>query len=147
MNYLRFSPQEYRAISHLCGPLDLSNPRLSAFRRFLVECLGERHPELAARIGRFRAHEVKILYDHLRRRRAAGPADPSRELTADELQMLTGTYGPLLCHARFRRPLRRSLIQHFRESRPELAWKLDQLSLAEFELLCEQVKEQRSEGA
>jgi hypothetical protein len=39
--YLRFTPAEYRAISHLCGPLDLSRPRLSAFQRFLVESLAD----------------------------------------------------------------------------------------------------------
>ena len=137
MGYLRFTPHEYRAIAALWHTLDLDQPPPHRFRRLLVQLLANVDPPLAQRLARLRRRELRILCDHLRGRRAA--VEP-HGLSAEELELVMTAGGPLLAHARFIQPLRRHLVQHFRDYHPPLAIKLQLMSLRQFELLCQQVR-------
>jgi hypothetical protein len=135
--HIRLSPGEYQAIWDLCLPLNFSRYHPYTLRRLLVRSLADLLPELARRIAGWRGRELRLLHDYLRERRR-----PRRRhgFTAEELTVLVRAGGPLLLNARFVRPMKRTLAQHFREGHPELATKLDRLSPRQFEVLCEQVR-------
>jgi hypothetical protein len=146
VSYLRFSPAEYRAIARLCGPLDLRQPRLAAFQRFLADSLADTFPSLAARLAGFRRHQVKILYDHLRK--SADPAaDVPPHFSAEELQTLAAACRPLWGHARFAGLFHRTLVRSLQDSSPGLARKLDLLTRSQFQALCERVQGQHRGSA
>jgi hypothetical protein len=139
VNYLRFSPAEYEAVSGVWQARDLNDQPPHAFKLVLVRGLRTRLPELAERIARFGPAALRILGNHLRERQ---PVDDRHDFTVEEVRMLTAVGGSLLFHARFIRALRRTLVQHFHDEHPELATKLDRLSLRQFETLCAQVREE-----
>src|SRR5689334_3216994 len=62
--YLRFTRQEYRAISQVYDSLDASDD-LPAFKTLLVISLSARLPALADRIARLHPSQVRIIYEHL----------------------------------------------------------------------------------
>jgi hypothetical protein len=139
VNYLRFSPAEYEAVSGVWQARDLNDQPPHAFKLALVRGLGGQLPELAERIARFGPTSLRILGNHLRERQ---PVDDQHDFTAEEIRMLTSAGGNLVFQARFIRALRRTLVQHFHGEHPELATKLDRLSLRQFETLCAQVREE-----
>jgi len=143
MTHLRFSPGEYHALCRACCPIKLDRKPLHILKWFLARSLAGTMPDLAQRIARLRRYELQILHDHLREHR-----QPEREhrLTREEFEMLAVEYGPFLLHARFVRPLRRALVEHFRGASSGLAAKLDQLNHRQFEVLCEQVQERTRRG-
>jgi hypothetical protein len=137
VNHIRFSPAELDALSRAWQERDLHKHPPHFFKRALVQALGDRHPELAARIARFGNAALRILGNHLR---TPQPLDEQHDFTAEEIAVLAAAGGALLFHARFIQALRRTLVQHFRNDRPDLATKLDRLSLRQFESLCAQVR-------
>lgn len=142
MTHLRFSLREYQAIIAICRSLNLNRCRSQALKRLIAESLAGDLAELAERIARLRGQEIQLLHEHLRGSRQRNVHD----LTSEEVEMLAEAAGPLLCKARFIRPLKRILVQHFLDNSPELAAKLRRLSHTCFETLCEHVK-LRSEGS
>jgi hypothetical protein len=128
VTHLRFSPQEYQAISHLCRPLDLHRYPWHALKRLLVYSLAE----LGQRIAQMGREEFKILHDHFRESQRL---EGQHELSPEELSVVAQAGGPLLFNARFVRPLKRALVQ-----RPDLATKLERMSHTQFEMLCQQVR-------
>jgi hypothetical protein len=66
MSYLRFSPEEYLALSQVCGLLKLNRCRPNYLKRLLVQSLTTSSPQLAQRIGRFRGRELRMIRDHFR---------------------------------------------------------------------------------
>jgi hypothetical protein len=67
VSYLRFTPEEFRAIQRTCDSVELSDDFFAVFKDFLVESLSELLPILAIRIARFRRPQLRLLYRFLRR--------------------------------------------------------------------------------
>jgi hypothetical protein len=132
VSHLRLSRVDYWVISQLCHPLSFKRYRLRALRRLLVGALAPLSPELSQRVAELSVVELRLLHDQLRAERHHG-------LSPEEVRLVARVGGPLLVTARFRRPLRRTLVRHFRGEHPELATKLERLSDRQFERLCEQV--------
>jgi hypothetical protein len=71
MSHLRFSPDEYDALSLACRPLNHSRHRHPSHRlkRLLVQSLAGGSPELAERIASMRGQEIRLIRDHFREMR------------------------------------------------------------------------------
>jgi hypothetical protein len=136
VTWLTFSPREYQAIARLCRSLD---PRKNThkLKRHLVQALAPSLPPLAERIGQLRHCELRLIQNHFQE--CQRPSEHG--LTAEEIRSLTEACGILLCHARFARPLRGLVLSHLRKGHPELGRKVDRLTVAQFETLCEHVKQ------
>ncbi len=143
MAYLRLRPHEYEIFSRLCRSLDLTRYPLHTFKRRLLAALADTYPALGNLLARLPRDRVQLLYDHLRRQ---PPADRPHGLTAEEVAAVAGAGMVLLSQARFARLLKRTLASRFREECPDLATKLERLSLRQFEGLCEQVHGRAGEG-
>ncbi len=136
MNYLRFTPPEYRAMADLYWTLELGSVNLTAFGCLLSVELTDTWPGLARRLDGLSDGELRLL-----RERMQGHPDPG--LTAAELRMLAEAWGPLPLTGRFVRPLRRHLVVWLMRSCPNLARKVARLSNEGFELLCGQLQGRR----
>jgi hypothetical protein len=134
VSYLRFTPDDYRALASLWETLSLRHETPYTVKRRLVEALAQSHSGLAVRLAGFHTRQLRVLCDHLRGRKPIG----RHGLNAGELRLLTRAAGGLLSHVRFIQPMRRFLVQHFRDKHPSLAEKLHTMSLGQFELLCRQ---------
>jgi hypothetical protein len=66
--YLRFTPQEFRAIWSVCRPLRLSSDFFPVFKYFLVESLAETEPRLAGKVSHFNRKQTRLLFEYLRER-------------------------------------------------------------------------------
>ena len=113
MSYLRFTPLEYQAICQLCRPLDLGDDFLPDFKGFLVASLLGDLPDLAKRIALLRRNQLRILFQHVRGRKAQA-ADV---LSAAELRALAQACRSLVGVPRFLHTCKDSLIRHFEEAR------------------------------
>jgi hypothetical protein len=75
---------------------------------------------------------------------ALSPGSPPRwgghGLTVEEVRLLEKAAAGLLSHGRFVQPMRRFLVNHFREKHPALAGKLHRMSLGQFEVLCRHIR-------
>ena len=143
MSFIRFSPAEYQAISHICRPIKLERKPLHALKKIIVQSLAGTMPELAERIGRYRWYELRILQDYLLEQRRP---NVHHGLSADELGMLSEAFGPFLFQVRYLSALRRALVQHFQSIFPALAKKLGSLSNRQFEGLCDQYQGASQKG-
>jgi hypothetical protein len=141
MSYLRFAPAEYQAVTRVAARLDA--PPLHTLKKLLVAALAADEPALAARIGRLKAHHMRLLHEHLWSRPRHFPQCP---LTPEEVVALVKAFGPLLMHSRFQRPLKRALVLHLLQESPELGHKLHALSPEEFAALCSQVRQSMRGG-
>src|SRR5438552_1533807 len=86
-DYLRFTPDEFRAISEVCRSIKLTDDFFPLLQYFLVESLTGTFPSLAERIAHFRGPKLTLLYGYLSKQRknrksAATPA----AWTFEELQ-------------------------------------------------------------
>jgi len=138
MTFLRFTPTEYLAICRVCRTLNLAHQSPEKLKTHLAEALAAKPPDLANRIAGLPGKEQLVLHHYLLEQQQPRS---QHGLTARELWMLTEAFGPLLFNARFTLPLKRTLVQKFEDSFPELAAKLDLMSPNEFEVVCEQVQE------
>src|SRR5690242_12410036 len=68
--YLRFTPQEYRAICRACRSTNLPDEFFDAFQHFLVDALLQAWPELAAGLSRLDPVHLHLLFEHLQLRKA-----------------------------------------------------------------------------
>jgi hypothetical protein len=134
---LRFSPQQYEAIAGLSQALGLPRQPLPAFRRLLLASLADRDPELAREVAQLGSDRFQLLYQHFQRR---PQAKAEHGLGSEEVKAVAHAGGGLFSKARFARDLRRALVQLLRGGRPELAARLERMSLRQFEELCEEVK-------
>lgn len=73
--YLRFTRQEFRAISRACRSLPLTDDCFATFRSSLVAALAASQPDLARRIDSFRLDQVRILFHYLRGWAATSPGE------------------------------------------------------------------------
>jgi len=130
--YLRFTPEEFAAISLACRPLHLNGKPLPLFKHFLVESLRMTSPELAGRVALFRPHEVGILHDDLRARQGHRPARRTR-LTRGERAAVSRASSAYLLPDGFPHAFQEFLLQRFRDSFPRLARKVARLTEQEVE--------------
>jgi len=142
LSYLRFTPLEYRALCQLCSPLDLADDFFPDFKAFLVAALLDDLPDLAKRIALFRRGQLRILFDHVRGRKAK----PAGGLTQEEFRALTQACNSLVNPHRFLHYYKDSLVRHFQKSKPALARKLTRMTDEQFRELYGRVKERRRKG-
>jgi hypothetical protein len=142
LSYLRFTRQEYRAVALLCRPLDLGDDFFPHFKHFLIASLLETVPDLAKRIALFRTSQLRLLFDHLRGRKArAGDL-----LTAAEFRALSRACNAGAHPHRFLHFYKDTLVRHFRQVRPSLARKLGRMSEDQFRELYGRVRKHRRKG-
>jgi hypothetical protein len=106
MSYLRFTPDEFRAIKQAYDSVELSDDFFVFFKYFLVESLSGMLPFLAMRISRFRRPQLELLYGFIRRQKASevkSRGQTRREececgLTSEELQAIRRASGPFFLH-------------------------------------------------
>jgi hypothetical protein len=136
VSYLRLTPADYHAIRLACRHLGPGPRRPGPLRRRLAAALTSSHPDLAAWVRGLGIQAMVVLCEHLR------PQPPARGacLTAVELRVLSDAFGPLLCRARFRAPLRRAVVRLLRVDRPGIAAKVEAMSEEQFAELCERVR-------
>jgi hypothetical protein len=148
MSYLRFSPEEYRAICRLAKDIPLSGADLPALKHFLVAYLPLDQLRLAKRIGHLDNRQMRVLYEHLKDQRQAGAVQSGRHaFTAEELKMVGEACDSLLYPVRFLRFFRNTLVEHLHGIDPSLARKLGRLSERQFERLYEHLKGRRKGSA
>ena len=147
MSYLRFSPEEYRALCRLCEQLPLGATGLTAFRHFLVAYMPLDQLELAKRIARLDDRPMRLLQKHLLgRRQAEAPEGDKLPFTEEELKLITRTIDFPRHPLRLLRHFQKSMVERLSDSYPSLAWKLARLSERQFERLYEHVRG-RKEGS
>jgi hypothetical protein len=104
VTYLRFTGLEYRGIAAACRSVRLSDDFFPRFKYFLVEALFDSFPDLAQRIALFRTYQLGILFEYLKRQRAAAalrhgqattPEATQGNLTVEELQTIVRVSRPL----------------------------------------------------
>jgi hypothetical protein len=134
--YVRLTPREYRTVCTLCRSTNFQEYPTHALRLLLVGSLADTWPELATKLCQLSDSQLTVLYDHMLQ--TAQPEGAT--LTAEEVELVTATAGPLLTKARFLRPLQAALVKLLRGNHPTLAGKLACLSTAEFQAACERRK-------
>jgi hypothetical protein len=148
MSYLRFSPEEYRIISRLAQELPLSGAGLPALKHFLVAYLPLDRLDLTMRISRLDNRQMRLLYEHLKNEREDDVgADGKHLFTAEEMDTVAEACAYVISPPRFLRYFRASLVEHLRDTYPELARKITRLSARQFERLYEQVKGRKKGSA
>jgi hypothetical protein len=148
MSYLRFSPDEYRALCRLSEQLPLGGMDLSALQHFLVANLPLEQLDLANRIARLGDLRMQLLYKHLL---GQNPADavPCEwdAFTQAELKAVADAWGSFPYPIRFLRHFRKPLVHLLNDGSPDLAQKLAGLNERQFRLLYEYVRGRREGGA
>jgi hypothetical protein len=148
MCYLRFSPDDYHALSRLCRP-DLAFPLdLTAFKQFLLLALSDTRPALAERIAGLGRRHVRVLHDHFAARAAAGRSTAQwHGLDPKELRVLREACRCYPAAVRFLRPLKANLVQLLKEVFPALSKKVRDMSDEEFRGLHEQLTRRKKDNA
>jgi hypothetical protein len=132
LSYLRFTPEEFRAIRQACDSVHLSDDFFAVFKYYLVELMSDTLPDLAQRISRFRRPQLELLYGFLRRqktskakrRRQAGSGEDACRLTSEELQAVMRASGPFFLHDGSLGSFQDYLVHILSEARPSLAARL-----------------------
>jgi hypothetical protein len=155
LSYLRFTPEEFRAIRQACDSVELSGDFFAVFKYFLVESLSDTHPDLATRILRFYRPQLVLLYAFLRRQRtsAAKNRGPTRReeheygLTTEELQAVRHASGPFFLYDGYLGSFQDFLLYNLGETRPSLAAKLARLDPRQVAGLYHQMKQRSRRNA
>jgi hypothetical protein len=135
MSYLRFTPEEFRAIRRTCDLVELSDDFFVFFRYFLMESLSGMMPLLAIRIARFRRAQLELLYRFVRRQKTSeirsrgqtGREEGDCDLTSEELQVIRSASGPFFLHDGSLGSFLGYLLCRLGKTRPGLAAKLARL--------------------
>jgi len=149
--YLRFTPDEYRAVLEASRPLGLASG-YDAFRRALADALGGSSPALAGRIAALSDAQARLLREHLETTRATpepgadkGPDLPLGEwrsllqalgLSFPEWQSLSRACALALLRSDDLMPEEVNLARLVREEQPALAEKLEGLTAGQLARLC-----------
>jgi hypothetical protein len=142
LSHLRFTPAQYRAVCQLCRPLELDDDFFPDFKAFLVQALLGDLPELAQRIALLGPDQLRLLFHHVRSRKAV----VKDCFTPEDFRALCRA-----CHAavrphRFLHYYKETLTRHFQKTRPSLARKLERLSDEQFRELYERVRGRKRKG-
>ena len=147
MSYLRFSPDEYRAICRLAEQIPRGGMGLSALQHFLVANLPLAQLDLANRVARLDDLQMQLLHEHLRGQSLedalAGEWDG---FTEAELEAVADVWDSFPYPNRFLRHFREPLVRLFSDTFPGLARKLARMSEHQFTRLYDYVKG-RGEGS
>jgi hypothetical protein len=138
LTYLRFTPNEFQAISRACRSIPLRDDFFAAFQSSLVAVLTAAKPDLARRIASLRLYQVGILFQYLK-----GQDETSPAFTAAECQAVARVCGSVVLPPRFVGSFRDALVGHLTSIWPGLADKLARLSEQEVGQLFEQVRQRR----
>ncbi len=153
VTYVRFTPQEFRAISRVCASLNFSDDAFPAFKAFLTDSLGPGFPALASRISRLDDCQIGLIYEHLKGQRAPA-AQPGRDrraaaggqgphLAGEDRKALARAAAFLRLHDECLPSFKACLVRLVGESSPALASRLARLTDHEVEALCRQVEGRR----
>jgi hypothetical protein len=151
VSYLRFTPEEFRAIQQACRSIKLSDDYFAFFRYFLIEALAGSSPGLAQRLAQCNAWKLRILYGYLREQRAArvqrsdepsrGEKDEARVgLTVREWQAVRQASSLFFLHDGKQPSFQNYLVFAFRETTPGLAIKLAELGVHQITWLFREMK-------
>ena len=148
MSYLRFSPDEYRALCRLAEQIPRGGMGLSALQHFLVANLPLAQLDLANRVARLDDLQMQLLHEHLQGQSLedalAGEWDG---FTEAELEAVADAWESFPYPRRFLRYFRRPLVHLLSDGSPDLARKLATLSERQFWLLFEYVRGRRGGAA
>jgi hypothetical protein len=129
--YVRFTPQEYRALAGLCRNLDLRDDSFPIFKAFLAEALYEDWPDLAARIARFGVERIRLVFRHFQ---GGSSADAGSGRAPVDSGLSDAEFGVVARAARYfflrggrRRFFRNFLTNYLKADAPALADKLARL--------------------
>jgi hypothetical protein len=148
MTYLRFSPEDYRALCRFCSPHLTFARDLPAFRQLLLFALSETRPALAERIAALDGRRLRILHDHFAGRATAGRAEAQEHgLGPKEMYVLWQACRCYPGTARFLQPLKSRLVEVLKDVVPALSEKLSRMSDDQFERLYEQVARRKKGSA
>jgi hypothetical protein len=148
MSYLRFSPDEYRALCRVSQQIPLGGMDHSALQHFLVANLPLEQLDLAKRVARLDDRPMRLLRKHLLgRRQAEAPAGKRYAFTEEEVTVLTQAIDFPGHPLRFLWLVRKSIVERLSDHSPSLAWKLARLSERQFERLYEHVRGRREGSA
>jgi hypothetical protein len=137
LNYLRFSPAEYRDITRVCRTLDLRRLDPPAFQRLAALCLADAASKLARRIRGLLPAEVRLLHGRLRAEVEGGRRS---SFSPEELRALAGACGPVPPGVRFIGPFQGAFVRRLRHASPGLSRKLARLSVGQFVRLFGEVR-------
>jgi hypothetical protein len=148
MCYLRFSPDDYQALTRLCRP-GLTFPfDLTAFKQFLLLALCDARPALAERIAGLGRRQVRVLHDHFAARAAAvRSAAQGHGLGPKEMRVLREACRCYPATVRFLWPFRANLVNVLQGVFPALAEKVRQMSDEQFRGLHEQLTRRKRGSA
>jgi hypothetical protein len=136
VSYLRFTPEEFRAIQQVCHSVNLSDDFFIFFKYFLFESLAGASPGLALRLAHLPARKRRILYQYLREQRASPVKnnepltkkdETGCDLTFEELQAVRRASGPFFLHDGSLASFQDYLVYNLGETQPGLATKLARL--------------------
>jgi hypothetical protein len=144
LTHLRFTPEEYGAISALCRSIHLRDECFPIFRYFLAEALHECWPALAGRVALLGERRLRLLFRHIQQRhgQAARPERDSAEhgLSAEEYAEVARASEWFLLRGGRRSAFRAFLAHYFRAEAPALADKLARLCARQVAALYRQVR-------
>jgi hypothetical protein len=150
VTYLRFTPQEFQAIQHVCHSVKLSDESFAVFRYFLVETLDRALPGLINRLARLPARKLRILFESLRdhkrcvvKNHGGGTKKDGRKhaLTVEEMQAVRQASGLFFLFDGSQYSFQDYLVYAFIKTMPALAAKLARFSHQQIARLYHQAKE------
>jgi hypothetical protein len=152
MNYLRFTPDEYKAIERVRHSHRFADTSFAGFKRFLVTALAPRLPPLAQRVSCFAPYQIGILYEHLKKqRKAQGPPDravdakgePKYVLSVEHFKVVVKACQSFVFHKRFLSSFRAFLVRRLKDTAPDVGDQVAGLSDKQVEVLYELVDQCR----
>jgi hypothetical protein len=153
MSYLRFTPDEYKAIERVCHSHRFTEGSFAGFKRFLVTALAPRLPPLAQRVSGFARYQTGILYEHLKKQRkaqgwpdraaAAVTTEPKYVLSVEHFKVVVRACQSFVFHKRFLSSFRAFLVRRLKDTAPGLCDQLAALSEKQVEVLYELVDQCR----
>jgi len=144
--YLRFTPQEYRALCRARRVVDLRTDDPNFFQVSLLFALADDWPRLAERVAGLLPSQLIVLRNHLRALTGDVGPGPGQDFTPAELEALAQARGTGLATVRPIGPFRDVLVRHFEKVSPVLAKKLAGLSGPQLERLWEEVRRRGRPG-
>jgi len=152
MASLRFTPDEYDAITRACRTLRFDGS-FAVFQRSLADAVREGHPALAGRIAGLGKGCIRVLSEYLECHKGSGGCRGSQgrgeqvraghDLSVREWQALAQACALVWLHNDSLPPDKGSLLQQVAVASPTLSERLGRLSDGQFARLCLALKSGR----